>query len=108
MLSTHLCFGLCSGLSFSLSHQYSICIPLLSHLCYMTCPCHPPQLHHCNYSWRIVQAMKLIMQFSPTSCDLISLRPKYSPQHPVLKHPQCQRPSFTPKERHYKVHKEYA
>jgi hypothetical protein len=30
----------------------------------------------------------LIMQFSPTSCHFISLRSKYSPQHPVLKHPQ--------------------
>jgi hypothetical protein len=30
----------------------------------------------------------LIMQFSPTSCYFISLRPKYSPQHPVLKYPQ--------------------
>jgi hypothetical protein len=44
----------------------------------------------------------LIMQFSPTSCHFMSLWPKYSPQHPVLKHPQsillhqCQRPSFTP------------
>jgi hypothetical protein len=30
----------------------------------------------------------LIMQFSPTSGHIISLRSKYSPQHPVLKHPQ--------------------
>src|SRR5215469_14425939 len=35
-------------------------------------------------------------------CHLFPLRPKYSPQHPILKHPQptflpqCQRPSFTP------------
>jgi hypothetical protein len=42
----------------------------------------------------------LVMQFPPTSRHLISLRSKYSPQHPVLKHPQsvflpwCQRPSF--------------
>jgi hypothetical protein len=28
------------------------------------------------------------MQFSPFSCHLIPLRPKYPPQHPVLKHPQ--------------------
>jgi hypothetical protein len=28
----------------------------------------------------------LIMQFCPTSCHFISLRSKYSPQHPVLKH----------------------
>jgi hypothetical protein len=27
------------------------------------------------------------MQFSPFSCHLISLRSKYSPQHPVFKHP---------------------
>jgi hypothetical protein len=30
----------------------------------------------------------LIMQFSPTSRHYISLLSKYSPQHPVLKHPQ--------------------
>jgi hypothetical protein len=28
-----------------------------------------------------------LKQFSPTSCHFISLRSKYSPQHPVLKHP---------------------
>jgi hypothetical protein len=30
----------------------------------------------------------LIMQFSPISCHFVSLRYKYSPQHPVLKYPQ--------------------
>jgi hypothetical protein len=41
----------------------------------------------------------LIMQFSPTSYHFILFRSKYSPQHPVLRHPQsvfflyCQRPS---------------
>jgi hypothetical protein len=30
----------------------------------------------------------LIMQFSPNSRHVISLWTKYSPQHPVLKHPQ--------------------
>jgi hypothetical protein len=44
----------------------------------------------------------LIMKFSPHACYLIPLRPKYSLQHPILKHTlstfltQCQRPSFTP------------
>jgi hypothetical protein len=28
------------------------------------------------------------MQFSPISRSIILLRSKYSPQHPVLKHPQ--------------------
>jgi hypothetical protein len=37
-----------------------------------------------------------------TPMYLAYLRPKYTPQHPILKHPQptflsqCQRPSFTP------------
>jgi hypothetical protein len=30
-----------------------------------------------------------IIQFSPGSCFSISLRSKYSPQHPILKHPLC-------------------
>jgi hypothetical protein len=33
----------------------------------------------------------LIMQFSPTFCHFISLRCKYSPQHPLLKQPQSSR-----------------
>jgi hypothetical protein len=42
------------------------------------------------------------MQLSPFLCHLVPLRSKYSPQHPILKHPQpaflpqCQRPGFTP------------
>jgi hypothetical protein len=44
----------------------------------------------------------LIMKFSPPPCYLVPLRPKQSPQYPILKHPQttflpqCQWPSFTP------------
>jgi hypothetical protein len=57
------------------------------HSCYMPCPSHPPWLDHFNYTWLRVQITKLlIMQFSPTSRHF-SLRSKYSPQHPVLKHP---------------------
>jgi hypothetical protein len=76
------------SLSFWLSHQYSICIPPPC-LCYMPCLSHSPWLDHSKYTWLIVQVMKLlIMQFSPPSRHFISLRSKYSPQHPVLKHPQ--------------------
>jgi hypothetical protein len=46
-------------LSFWLSHQYPICIPLLPHSCYMPCPSHPPWLDHFYYTWRRVQFMKL-------------------------------------------------
>jgi hypothetical protein len=28
------------------------------------------------------------MKFSPLPCYLVPLRPKYSPHHPILKHPQ--------------------
>jgi hypothetical protein len=39
--------------------------------------------------WQSVQVMKLlIMQFPLIYSHFISLRYKYSPQHPVLKHPQ--------------------
>ena len=55
-----------------------------------------------NIGWA-VNIMKLpIMYFSPITCYLVPLSPKYSPQHPILKHPQpsflpqFQRPSFTP------------
>ena len=43
-----------------------------------------------------------LCKFSPLPCYLVPLRPKYSPQHPILKHPQptlfpqYERPSFTP------------
>jgi hypothetical protein len=42
------------------------------------------------------------MKFSQLPCYLVPRRPKYSPQHPILKHSQptflrqCQQPSFTP------------
>jgi hypothetical protein len=69
----------------------------------MTCPCHPPWLHH----WRKLKIMKLlIMQFSPISYHIIPLRSKYSPQHPVLKNLQSmcllwyQRASFTSIQNH--------
>jgi hypothetical protein len=72
------------SLSFWLSHQY-ICIPLLPHSCYMPCPSRPPWLHHFNYTYRGVQVMELlIMQFSTTSWQFITLRSKYSPQTPSV------------------------
>ena len=43
-----------------------------------------------------------LCSFFPFPCYLVSLRPKYFPKHPILKHPQptflpdCERQSFTP------------
>jgi hypothetical protein len=59
ILSTHLRLGLASGLSFWLSHQYRICIPLRPHSCCIAFPSHPPWLDHSNYTWGRVQCMKL-------------------------------------------------
>jgi hypothetical protein len=59
--------------------------------------CHPH-----NIGWGVQIIKFLILYFSSLSCYLVPLRPKYSPQHPILTHPlptfvpQCQRPSFTP------------
>jgi hypothetical protein len=52
------------SLSFWLSHQYHICIPLLPHSCYMHRSSHPSWFDYSNYTWRRVQVMKLlIMQY---------------------------------------------
>jgi hypothetical protein len=43
-----------------------------------------------------------LCNFFQFPCYLVPRRPKYSPQHPILKHPQptflpqCQQPNFTP------------
>jgi hypothetical protein len=59
------------------------------HTCYMPSQSHPLWLDHFYYTWRGVQVMKILfMQFSPASYYLIPLGSRYSPQHPVLKHPQ--------------------
>jgi hypothetical protein len=53
----------------------------------MPCPSLSPWFDHSNYTWRSVRIMKiLIMQLSPASHYFTSLRSKYSPQHPILKH----------------------
>jgi hypothetical protein len=76
------------SLSFWLSHQNPICIPLLTHACCMPCPVSPSLTWYSNYPWWTVQVMKLLIQFSPTSYHFIPLRSKYFSQHPVLKYPQ--------------------
>jgi hypothetical protein len=50
----------------------------------------------------IIFGEKYSLCSSSTTCYVIPLRPKYSPQYPILKHsqptffPWCERPSFTP------------
>jgi hypothetical protein len=78
-----------------------------SHACYMPCPSHTPWLDCSNYTRRGVQVVKLlIIQFSLPFHYFIPLWSKYSPQHPVLKHPQsaffswCHETNFKPIQNH--------
>jgi len=87
-------------LSLRVPHQYTVYASSLAHTRYMTHPSHSPRFDHPNNICRGLQIIKLLItQFSPLSCYLVPLRPKYSPQHPIPKHPQptfflqCERPS---------------
>jgi len=86
----------------------TLCTPLSSPI-RATCPAHLICLH---FTTRAILG-KEYRSFSSSLCSflhsrhLVPLRPKYSPQHPILKHPQpaflpqCQRPGFTPIQNHY-------
>jgi hypothetical protein len=43
--------------------------------------------HPHNIGWGVQMMKLLIMKFSSLPCYLVPLRPKYSPQHPIFKHP---------------------
>ena len=68
---------------------------------YMSCPSHSSWFcHPHNIGWGVQIIKLLIVLFYPLTCYLVSQRPKYSPQLPILKHPQpmflphCQRPGL--------------
>jgi len=77
------------SLLFRFSNQNSLCIFNLSHPCHMAHPSRPPWFDDRNNFWWSVQVMKLlIIKSSPASRHFLPLRSKYSPQRPVLEHPQ--------------------
>ena len=64
-----------------------VCTARLFHACYLHSPSHSSRFDHLNIIGWAVQIIKLfIVSFSPLLCYPVPLRPKYSPQHPVLKH----------------------
>ena len=102
-LSSHLCLGLPSGLFPPGFPTKTLCTPVPSPIL-ATCPAHLILL---DFVTRIISGEEY-RSLSSSSCSflhsryLISLRTKYSPQHPIPKHPQstflpqCQKPSLTP------------
>jgi hypothetical protein len=69
------------SLSFWLSHQNPVCIPLRSNACYVPYSTHLPWFHHSNKVWA-----SSLCNFLHPNRHFIPLRSKYSPQHPVLKY----------------------
>ena len=84
----HLSLGLPIG-SFSQVSPLKPCIRLSSHP-YMQ---HVPPISFFliwspnNIGWAVLTIKLFIMWFYPLSCYLVSLRPKYSPQHRYIIHP---------------------
>ena len=73
---------------------FSLRIPHPNSVCNMPRPSHSSWFDHPNnICWGVQFTKALIMQFSPLPCYLVPLSLKYSPQHPILKHPQ---PTFLP------------
>jgi hypothetical protein len=87
------------SLTLRFHHQNPVYASPLSHTRYMPCQSHLSRFYHPN---NIGWGVQIIMFFSPLPCFLGQLRSEYSPQNPILKHPQptifsqCERPSLTP------------
>ena len=102
ILSSHLCLGLPSSLFPSDFPIKTLYTPLLSRqMCYMPRPSHSSRFYHPNnVGWGVQITQFLIMQFPPLTCYLVHPSSKYSPQHPILKHPSpCSSPSVLAKYR---------
>ena len=77
------------SLSLRFPHQKPEYTSPLPHTRYMSRPPHSSWFYHPNnIGWGVQTIQLLIMLFPSLPYRLFPPRPKYSPQHPILKHPQ--------------------
>ena len=84
-------------------HQNPVYLSPLPHMHYMPRPSHSSWFYHWKKLGEQYRSLSSsLCSFSPLPCHLVPLRPKYSPQNPILNHPQStflpqyEQPSFTP------------
>jgi hypothetical protein len=76
------------SLTLRFPHQNPVYASLLSDTRYMTRPSDYSRFYHHNNIWWGIQIITLLFKyFSPLSCYLLPLRPKYSPQRSIKKTP---------------------
>ena len=73
------------SLSLRFPHQNSAYASPLPHICYISRTSQSSRFDYPNnFGWEVQIIKNLIMCFSPLPCNRVPLRPKYSPQHPIL------------------------
>jgi len=84
-------------------HQHPVCtFPSPTHATCLTHLILLDLITQIRFSEEYKSLSSSLCKFFPLPCYLIPLWSKYSPQHPILKHPQsmflpqCEQPSFTP------------
>ena len=98
--SEHGPFKFCLSLNFP--HQEPVYNSPVPHMCYIFRPSHCSRFDHSKDSGEEYRSLSSSLRSFIHTLLPCSLRPKYSPQHPILKHPpptfspQCERQSFTP------------
>jgi len=89
ILSFHICPDLPSGLFLS-GFPTTLCVHFSSLPCVLhASPLNPSWFDHYNNIWWSIQVLKLLtMHSSPAGRHFVPFTSEYSPQQPVLKHPQ--------------------
>ena len=76
------------SLSLRFPHQNPIYAPPVPHICYMPCSSHSFQFHHPITLGEEYRSLSSSLYSFLHPRYLVSPRPKYSPQHLILQHPQ--------------------